>query len=212
MATIEELDHRDRRTPTTRRRQRGHPSAAGAQGPLQRAVGPEVLGRQPRRPGHTGRPSPRRSPTCSLPTRSGTEVPGSEWRPAGRPSLLDSAPQHSPLRAILFVKPQIQVSGDRATARWDLLCPCRLMDGSSYWMCGFEDDTYIRTSDTWLQQSMTLTTLFMSSVARGLDERFWPRTFGGVVPPGEPTGCSFILSRRAPGGLDPCRPDSAGAQ
>ncbi len=67
----------------------------------------------------------------------------------------------------LFVKPQIQVSGDRATARWDLLCPCRLMDGSSYWMCGYEDDTYIRTGDTWLQQSMKLTTLFMSSVAKG---------------------------------------------
>ena len=65
------------------------------------------------------------------------------------------------------LKPQIQVSGDRATARWDLLCPCRLMDGSSYWMCGYEDDTYIRIGDTWLQQSMKLTTLFMSSVAKG---------------------------------------------
>ncbi len=67
----------------------------------------------------------------------------------------------------LFVKPQIQVNGDRATARWDLLCPCRLADGSSYWMCGYEDDTYIRTDDAWLQQSMKLTTLFMSSVAKG---------------------------------------------
>ena len=67
----------------------------------------------------------------------------------------------------LFVKPQIRVDGDRATARWDLLCPCRIADGSSYWMCGYEDDTYIRTGDTWLQQSMKLTTLFMSSVAKG---------------------------------------------
>jgi SnoaL-like domain len=67
----------------------------------------------------------------------------------------------------LFVKPQIHVDGDQATARWDLLCPCRIADGSSYWMCGYEDDSYIRTRGAWLQQSMKLTTLFMSSVAKG---------------------------------------------
>ena len=67
----------------------------------------------------------------------------------------------------LFVKPQIQVDGDQASAQWDLLCPCRLADGSSYWMCGYEEDTYVRTGDVWLQQSMKLTTLFMSPVAEG---------------------------------------------
>ncbi len=67
----------------------------------------------------------------------------------------------------LFVKPRLQVEGDRASGRWDLLCPCRLKDGSSYWMCGFEDDSYTRTDGTWLHSSMKLTTLFMSPVDQG---------------------------------------------
>src|SRR5580704_2788546 len=44
----------------------------------------------------------------------------------------------------LFVKPRIDVDGDRAWGRWDLLCPCRREDGSSWWMCGFEDDEYVQ--------------------------------------------------------------------
>lgn len=67
----------------------------------------------------------------------------------------------------LFVKPRISVEGDRAEARWDLLCPCRLPDGSSWWMCGYEDDSYVRTEGGWLHQSMHLTTLFMAPVERG---------------------------------------------
>ncbi len=67
----------------------------------------------------------------------------------------------------LFVKPLIRVDGDRARARWDLLCPCRRPDGSSYWMCGFEDDEYVRTDGVWLHRTMTLTTLFMAPVAEG---------------------------------------------
>lgn len=65
----------------------------------------------------------------------------------------------------LFVKPLIEVHGDRATARWDLLCPCRRKDGSSWWMCGFEDDEYIRVDGVWLHHSMALTTVFMSPVS-----------------------------------------------
>ncbi len=67
----------------------------------------------------------------------------------------------------LFVKPRIQVDGDRASARWDLICPCRSSDGRSYWMCGYEDDEYVRADGTWLHRSMKLTTVFMSPVEEG---------------------------------------------
>jgi len=67
----------------------------------------------------------------------------------------------------LFVKPRIEVDGDRASARWDLLCPCRDGTGRSYWMCGYEDDEYVRTDGTWLHRSMRLTTLLMSPVEDG---------------------------------------------
>jgi hypothetical protein len=69
----------------------------------------------------------------------------------------------------LFVKPHIEVDGDRATARWDLLCPCRLPDGSPYLMGGYEDDRYERVEGAWLHRSMKLTTLFMSPAAQGWD-------------------------------------------
>ncbi len=67
----------------------------------------------------------------------------------------------------LFVKPRIEVRGDRASARWDLLCPCRTADGRSYWMCGYEDDEYVRSDSGWLYRSMKLTTLLMSPVEEG---------------------------------------------
>jgi hypothetical protein len=43
-----------------------------------------------------------------------------------------------------FVMPRIEVDGYRASARWDLLCPCTRPDGESLWMSGYEDDTYAR--------------------------------------------------------------------
>jgi hypothetical protein len=67
----------------------------------------------------------------------------------------------------LFVKPRIAVTGDQATGRWDLLCPCCLPDGSPYWMCGVEDDEYARVEGVWLHRSMKLTTLFMAPAAEG---------------------------------------------
>jgi hypothetical protein len=70
----------------------------------------------------------------------------------------------------LFVKPQIEVDGDQARARWDLLCPCRLSDGSPYLMCGYEDDQYDRVAGAWLHRSMKLTTLFMTPAAQGWDK------------------------------------------
>ena len=65
-----------------------------------------------------------------------------------------------------FVNPRIAVDGDVATARWDLLSPCRA-DGSSLWMCGYEDDEYRRVDGVWLHRSMKLTTVFMAPVGEG---------------------------------------------
>jgi SnoaL-like domain len=70
----------------------------------------------------------------------------------------------------LFVKPRIDVDGDRARGRWDLLCPCRREDGSSWWMCGFEDDEYLRVDGVWLHQKMELTTVFLSRVDQGWEK------------------------------------------
>ncbi len=67
----------------------------------------------------------------------------------------------------LFVSPRIDVDGHRATARWDLLSPCRRPDGTSYWMCGYEDDEYERTDGHWFLRSMRLTTVFMAPVGAG---------------------------------------------
>ena len=70
----------------------------------------------------------------------------------------------------LFVKPCIEVDGDRAVGRWELLCPCTRPDGTALWMSGFEDDTYERVGGVWLHASMSLTTVFVSPVGDG-----WPR-------------------------------------
>ena len=43
-----------------------------------------------------------------------------------------------------FVNPQIELDGDRARARWELLAPCTLRDGRPAWMAGAEDDEYTR--------------------------------------------------------------------
>jgi hypothetical protein len=67
----------------------------------------------------------------------------------------------------LFVKPRIEVNGDSASARWDLLSPCRRADGRSYWMCGYEDDEYLRVDGTWLHRSMKLVTIFMAPIEEG---------------------------------------------
>jgi len=67
----------------------------------------------------------------------------------------------------LFVKPRIEVDGDCAQGRWDLLSPCLRLDGSAWWMCGIEDDEYARVDGVWLHRSMTLTTLFMTPAGEG---------------------------------------------
>jgi hypothetical protein len=62
----------------------------------------------------------------------------------------------------LFVQPRLAVDGDRATGRWELLCPCTGTDGRSLWMSGWEDDTYARVDGAWLHASMSLTTVFVA--------------------------------------------------
>ena len=52
----------------------------------------------------------------------------------------------------LFVKPRLDVDGDRATGRWELLCPCTRPDGTSLWMAGYEDDVYRRVDGVWLHR------------------------------------------------------------
>jgi hypothetical protein len=71
-----------------------------------------------------------------------------------------------------FLNPRIEVEGERATGRWDLLSPCRRADGSSYWMSGYEDDEYARHEGVWLHRSMRLTTVFMTPVGEGWNKVF----------------------------------------
>lgn len=89
-------------------------------------------------------------------------------RHTGRPAIATrlAAPTITFARH-LFVKPRIEVEGDRAHGRWDLLSPCRREDGSSWWMCGYEDDEYARVDGVWLHRSMTLTTVVMARVDEG---------------------------------------------
>lgn len=66
-----------------------------------------------------------------------------------------------------FVKPQIQVAGDAARARWDLLAPCTSRDGRAMWMAGVEDDEYRRVDGRWLHQRMALRVVFLAPHDRG---------------------------------------------
>jgi hypothetical protein len=66
-----------------------------------------------------------------------------------------------------FVKPQIHVDGDRATARWDILAPCTTQKGEAHWMAGVEDDEYLREDGRWLHSRMKLRVVFMAPHATG---------------------------------------------
>lgn len=68
----------------------------------------------------------------------------------------------------LFLSPRIRVDGDRAEARWELLSPCTTADGTSRWLCGYEDDEYFRGEDgRWRHRKMSLTTLFLAPAGDG---------------------------------------------
>lgn len=70
-----------------------------------------------------------------------------------------------------FVKPRIQVDGDQATARWDILAPCTSRDDRALWMAGVEDDSYQRVDGSWLHSRMALTVVFMAPYERGWVKR-----------------------------------------
>jgi hypothetical protein len=85
-------------------------------------------------------------------------------RPAIRERLLDPTLRFS---WHYFVKPRIEVEGDRARATWDVLAPCTTRDGVATWMAGVEDDEYARVGGRWLHRRMRLRTVFFAPHARG---------------------------------------------
>jgi hypothetical protein len=66
-----------------------------------------------------------------------------------------------------FVKPEIDVEGDRARGRWDILAPCTSTEGRALWMAGYEDDEYERVDGVWLHSAMKLGVVFMAPHDRG---------------------------------------------
>lgn len=66
-----------------------------------------------------------------------------------------------------FVKPFIEVSGNAATGRWDILSPCTRNGDEPYWMAGVEEDEYQREDGVWKHKSMKLRVVFMSPYDRG---------------------------------------------
>jgi hypothetical protein len=73
-----------------------------------------------------------------------------------------------------FVKPHVEVTGDRARGRWDILAPVTFGDGRPGWMAGHEDDDYVKVDGIWLHSRMKLTVVFMGPELRG-----WDRTRTG---------------------------------
>jgi hypothetical protein len=66
-----------------------------------------------------------------------------------------------------FVKPRIEVAGDRARATWDLLAPCTTREGVASWMAGVEDDEYELVHGRWLHSAMKLRVVFFAPHERG---------------------------------------------
>ncbi len=72
-----------------------------------------------------------------------------------------------------FLKPQIQVDGEHARGRWDILSPCTTKDGKPHWMVGFEDDEYARVNGAWLHTRMKLTSVFLAPHETGWQKIFY---------------------------------------
>ena len=70
-----------------------------------------------------------------------------------------------------FVKPRIDVDGDRARGSWDILAPCTSRDDRPLWMAGSEEDEYVRQGGLWLHSSMKLRVIFMAPHDRGWAKR-----------------------------------------
>jgi len=72
-----------------------------------------------------------------------------------------------------FLKPRVEVEGDRARARWDILSPCTTKDGKPSWMVGFEDDEYRREAGAWLHSRMKLTSVFLAPHETGWQKIYY---------------------------------------
>ena len=70
-----------------------------------------------------------------------------------------------------FVKPQIQVEGDRAHATWDILAACTTTKNKACWMAGLENDEYVRVDGDWLHSRMSLEVAFMAPYELGWARR-----------------------------------------
>jgi hypothetical protein len=70
-----------------------------------------------------------------------------------------------------FVNPQVELAGDRAKARWELLAPCTSPDGKPMWMAGVEDDEYARVGGVWLHTRMKLGVHFFAPHEKGWARR-----------------------------------------
>ena len=66
-----------------------------------------------------------------------------------------------------FLKPIIEVDGDRAKGSWDILSPCTTGEGRAMWMAGVEHDQYVREGDQWLHEHMKLDVVFMAPHDKG---------------------------------------------
>ncbi len=66
-----------------------------------------------------------------------------------------------------FMNPRIEVEGDRAKARWDVLALITFQNGKPGWMTGVEDDEYVKVDGRWLHSRMKLSVTFMVSHERG---------------------------------------------
>ena len=70
-----------------------------------------------------------------------------------------------------FLKPHIEVEGDRAHGSWDILSPCTSGEGRAMWMAGVEHDDYERVDGVWLHRHMKLDVVFMAPHDKGWARR-----------------------------------------
>lgn len=77
-----------------------------------------------------------------------------------------------------FLKPHIEVDGDRAHGSWDILSPCTGRDGRPMWMAGVEYDDYRREGELWLHQQMKLEVVFLAPHERGWSKSGAPKPAG----------------------------------
>ena len=66
-----------------------------------------------------------------------------------------------------FVKPEIQVEGDRAKGTWDVLAMMTTKEGRAMWMVGVEHDEYAHVAGRWLHTRMQLESQLMAPYDRG---------------------------------------------